>query len=521
MKLTFTLIALFSFSLLNAQKAGTQDSSFGIDGKVITSSTRGYLDCIGGGLQSDGSIIAAGGVSSIYTGTDDYFAIKYSPDGKPDSSFGRKGIADLKGLGEAETIAIQKDNKIIVGGYSSDLFGTYYIITAGRFNADGSIDTSFGKHGSIQTDLGQGCGGIAIQSDGKILFVGRNNARVVTIRYLPDGILDKSFGNNGSVESSFGSSAYAGTAIAVQQDGKIIIAGYGGGAIVLARYNSDGSYDTGFGNNGKVISDITNGSEGVNDIVLQPDGKIVAVGTTYSIFGDTSRTIVLRYMQDGSLDKSFGTNGFNIYKLQTNAQFRSVTLQKDGKIIAAGIADDSTEVNGHFLAERYNTDGTIDSGFGSNGYQVTAMDQVDVAENVMLQQDGKIVLVGAAYDNSKSDPSQYEIALARYYNNDLTKKQIIVQKIRHYIQTHNAQATTLSAVSIYPNPAQNVLHVEDLSTSPIKLTVVDFRGSIVVSRELSAVSGVYDLNIASLHAGNYLLKIEMNGEVVTKQFVKE
>ena len=166
---------------------------------------------------------------------------------------------------------------------------------------------------------------------------------------------------------------------------------------------------------------------------------------------------------------------------------------------------------------RFNVDGSIDSSFGNNGTSITDFGFLDYTNSVLLQSNGKIIASGESDDYIT--PS-YDASLARYNNDELTKKQIIVQKIRHYIQTHNAQATTLNDVSVYPNPAQNVLHVVGLSANA-KLTVVDFSGNIVVSSELRAVSGGYDLNIASLHAGNYLLKIETNGEVVMKQFVKE
>jgi len=251
---------------------------------------------------------------------------------------------------------------------------------------------------------------------------------------------------------------------------------------------------------------------------LQPDGKIVAVGSTANNLGNIINTFVLRYLPDGSLDKSFGDNGLTIYKLKTNAFLKSVVLQKDGKIITAGEAYDVTGTTVHFLLERYNNDGTIDSTFGVNGYQITEMSYGDVADAAILQKNGKIVLAGGAYDNTKTGPSEDEVALARY-NNDESKKQIIINKIKHYIEIHNnAQASTLK-VSIYPNPAISNLHIAGLSSNKTTLTVIDIAGNIKLQTTENVSS--YNLNIASLQAGNYLLKIEINGEVVTRQFVKE
>jgi uncharacterized delta-60 repeat protein len=121
MKLTFTLIALLSCCLLHAQKAGTLDSSFGINGKVLAYSDSGYLDCTGIGAQTDGSIIASGGTSFIGSSTNDFFALKYSADGKQDTSFGVSGIAVMTGLGLAQAIKVQPDNKIVIAGYNSDI----------------------------------------------------------------------------------------------------------------------------------------------------------------------------------------------------------------------------------------------------------------------------------------------------------------------------------------------------------------------------------------------------------------
>ena len=132
---------------------------------------------------------------------------------------------------------------------------------------------------------------------------------------------------------------------------------------------------------------------------------------------------------------------------------------------------------------------------------------IDYCNAIALQPDGKIVAAGGSSDGITS-----YISLARY-NNGISKRQIIITKIRHWINNNN--------IKLSPNPATSNLHIEGLPTSNIKLTVVDFAGNIALSVKLSAFSTSYNLNIASLHQGNYLLKIETNGEVITKQFVKE
>jgi len=225
MKTVFTLIAILLCLSVSSQqnKAGTLDSSFGVNGKVITSSELGYLDITAATQRSDGSIIVAGDESSL-DGFSGMLAMKYSADGLLDSSFGNHGLAVVYGTGYGEAVAVQPDNKVVIAGYNTDFFGPYYINVA-RLNANGSIDSSFASIGfirSLASDFGRA---IAIQADGKILITGDHRGDATTLRYLPNGTPDKSFGSNGVVETQFGSGISSGETILIQPDNKIVIAG--------------------------------------------------------------------------------------------------------------------------------------------------------------------------------------------------------------------------------------------------------------------------------------------------------
>ncbi|MEP6684220.1 MAG: T9SS type A sorting domain-containing protein [Parafilimonas sp.] len=591
MKTIFTLLSLVFLSAAIAQKQtenGTLDSSFGNNGKVLTALSNGYLDCAGSGLQSDGSIIAGGSVSFINSNTDDFFAIKYLPDGKQDNSFGKKGMGVIKGLGEAQTVAVQKDNKILIAGYDADIAGTYRVITAGRLNADGSVDSAFGTNGSITTNLGENCNDIAIQPDGKILITGTTGIAFITLRYMANGTPDESFGSNGSVVTKIDNgSPKLGNANIIQPDGKIVVAGGDNHKIMLVRYNADGSLDETFGNNGQVVSDIssiTNPLNVVNDMVLQPDGKLVLAGTTATELG-VANTILLRYMLDGSFDTTFGKKGIVVRVLQYNSSGASIALQKDNKIVIAGNAV-TDGINNHFLTERFNADGSIDSSFDYTGYQITVMDENDIAIKVLLQNDGKILLAGDAY-NSQQGTASYEVAFARYITDDKTQKQIIITKIKRWLQHHNgftwdnnnnvssyvvqrsydgihfssiAKINAANASNAYADPSplsrnnyyrlqttsvngavnySNVIAVtaeEDaikISPNPAKnnlqiqgLSSSNTKLSVVdfsgnIKLQASSSNTSYNLNIASFKPGTYLLKIESSGEVASKKFVKE
>ncbi|HEY2727939.1 MAG TPA: hypothetical protein VGI61_12245, partial [Parafilimonas sp.] len=375
MKTVFTLLAIFLFLHVDAQtqnKAGMLDSSFGVDGKVVTSPPKYTLQCSAVAPQSDGSIIATGTINF-----EGFFAVKYSSNGILDSSFGINGLASINKTGEALSMAVQPDNKILVGGYYAYMFSPYYVSIA-RFNANGTIDSSFGNNGNLFISGEMRCVAIAVQSDKKILIEGSDDKEnVLTMRLLENGKIDSTFGINGVAPSFYGT----GNTIAIQKDNKIVVGGRTDIRLFFARYNTNGGFDSSFGTAGKIFYDFATGPDIINDLVLQPDGKIVAIGATSSYWGDTINEIVLRCLPDGSLDQSFGDAGLNKQNFANQQSLRSVVLQKDGKIITCG-GINLTLHTGGFLLKRYSANGLLDSTFGNNGYTTTTFDSINDAHSV-------------------------------------------------------------------------------------------------------------------------------------------
>ena len=208
---------------------------------------------------------------------------------------------------------------------------------------------------------------VALQPDGKIIAAGSSDGTFALARYTPDSALDSSFGSRGTVTTPFGrGSAYA-SALALAPDGRIVAAGVAGSEFALARYNADGSLDTSFGDGGKVTTgfdpaDVTD--DRVAEIVLQPDGKIVAAGTIYN--GSNYDFALARYDPDGSLDSGFGAGGTVTTALGPNHDFASaLALQPDGKIVVGGLSE---QLSGDgFALARYNADGSLDMNFGMLG----------------------------------------------------------------------------------------------------------------------------------------------------------
>jgi len=334
--------------------------------------------------------------------------------GDLDPTFGSGGkvTTNFDSFDRANAVAIQSDGKIVVAGSALTITSNDFALA--RYNSDGSLDASFGAGGKVTTDFfgtKDEAHAVAIQDDGKIVVAGGalnfsvNTDLFALARYNSDGSLDAGFGTGGKVATNFGNGAGA-NAIAIQSDGKIVI---GGGAFLgnstqndfaLVRYNTNGALDTSFGASGKVTTDFFARDDQVNAIAIQGDGKIVAAGVAspallLSVFA------LARYDGSGSLDPSFDTDGkvtADLFGLAAGAN--AVAIQSDGKIVAAGTTFISNAVFDtplDFALARYAGNGTPDPTFGAGGKIITDFfGSSDSANAVAIQSDGKIISAGSA-----------------------------------------------------------------------------------------------------------------------------
>ncbi|MDS4056736.1 LamG-like jellyroll fold domain-containing protein, partial [Accumulibacter sp.] len=318
--------------------------------------------------------------------------------------------------GEAYSVVVQADGKIITAGYRND--AGQLDIQLIRCNADGSVDTGFGNNGSVVTAIGAGgdfAWEMALQADGKILVAGESyngsNSDFALVRYNTDGSLDASFGSGGKVTTAIGSGNEQAMGLAVQADGRIVLAGWSGSDFALARYNTDGSLDAGFGAGGKVVTSY-GANSGAYSVAVQPDGKIVLAGSIWN--GSNYDVAVLRYNTNGTLDAGFGSAGKVTTAVGTGHDFSyGLALQADGRIVLTG----STSNGGtsSVLVLRYNVDGSLDTSFNGTGKVSTAVGSYgSYCEGVAIQPDGKIVVVGAARNASNT----YDDSLVLRYNTD-------------------------------------------------------------------------------------------------------
>ena len=443
-KIKFTTMRLFAaafllcFSMtLRAQAApGDLDPSFGIGGKVVTPIGNGDEGASAVAIQSDGKIVAAGGsYNGANNGThDDFILARYNTDGSLDISFGNGGkvVTPIGTRAGVSAVAIQPDGKIVAAGFA-DSGNITRFTTLARYNTDGSLDTSFGTGGIIQTLISEGsyASAVAIQADGKIVAAGAayfadtfsSISAFALVRYNTNGSLDASFGTGGIVTTRFTTTISEtfdiARAVAIQADGKIVAAGLSdfsdyGTSFSLARYNTNGSLDVSFGLGGKVTTYAGSTGDSFTDVAIQSDGKIVAVGHA-AFIGNITKFILARYNSNGSLDTSFGTGGKVQTLVDESSSARALAIQLDGKIVAAGYSLIGSISK--FALARYNSNGSLDTSFGTGGIVLTPIGIYSGASAVVIQSDGRIVAAGFSYNGATQD-----FAIIRYLGDSNTRR---------------------------------------------------------------------------------------------------
>ncbi len=405
---------------------GDLDLTFGNGGRVTTQ--------FGGGdsifalvAQPDGKIVAAGSASG-----NEFALARYNMDGSLDLTFGSGGKVTTDFFGNRDValaVALQPNGKIVAAGYAFDAPGNNIIFAVARYNSNGSLDSSFGAGGKV-TGGGTEATSILIQPDNKILVGGHTNGSgppfnidFDLVRLNPDGTLDDTFGSGGKVTTDFFGGEDRIFALALQPDGLIVAAGAANrfaltADFAIARYKPNGKLDKSFGTDGKLTTNFNLDNEEALAVALQSDGKIIAAGRTH-VVNASYDSAISRYNSDGTLDSTFGAGG----KVTTDFSggfdiATGVAVQPNGKIIVSGWAQNGANGRSDFGLARYNSNGSLDSNFGSGGRVVTDFDGGDDTPFAMaLEFDGKIVVAGLAVVAGVTS-----FALARY---EISKPRII------------------------------------------------------------------------------------------------
>jgi len=346
---------------------GSLDKNYGHDGY----SSSVFMREPNAVLQPDGKIVLGG--FTMVNNSFDFVLARFNTNGSLDPAFSGNGIVSFDFSSTTDylyDLALQPSGKILAVGRSNSGNTGYFSLA--RLNTDGSFDTSFSGDGKLIDDINSGnmyANSVAVQADGKIVVAGNTQSHILVARYLPDGVLDNSFSGDGKVFVSTGNFSSS-RSVLVQPDGKILVAGsvveLGANNFLVLRFLTDGTMDLSFSGDGKQITDF-GADESIEALALQPDGKIVAVGSTLS--GAQADFAIARYQSDGSADNSFSDDGKQTTAIGNSVNFAyDVALQPNGRILAAGWSKISDGYD--YSAVRYLADGSLDVSFADHGKMV-------------------------------------------------------------------------------------------------------------------------------------------------------
>lgn len=505
MKNIFLLFLLLSVNAFS--QAGSFDTNFGINGKTNYCFSQNSHNSSDFGFQSDGKIVYYGW-NNLSCAVD---LVRFKNDGLLDTTFGINGIivnticSAFPNAGYYPgKMVIQSDEKILIMGLQqNNTYPNAYWIA--RLTPDGALDTTF--NGTGYKDLSFGtiqdrglC--IALQADGKILVGGTsgNTAEFFTVARLTNtGALDTSFGIGGKAQVAFSGTESMANSILVQPDGKIVLGGYTVNApyakdFALVRLSSNGTLDTSFGVNGKVITTVdSNYSDAITQLALQSDGKIVAGG--FTSFEVAHKMAVARYLPNGSIDTTFATNGIKVITDGFGGINCSVAVQTDNKIIVAGGYEGS-----YFEVFRFLNNGALDTAFGTNGLVNAFPVNGGYASKVLIQPDNKIVVSGST---STSDFLNQCAAVIRLNPGTLSY-----------------DSFTSSVVGVVPNPTTGVVSFDNSINSFENVIIYNYLGQEVGKQKLNVVSDS-QINLSDFSNGVYLLKFMGENNNAVAKVVRE
>ncbi len=521
---------------------GSNDNTFGVNGRVELNVENKEAYCKDLAVQPDGKIILVGSIFKNATNFD-VGIVRCKQDGSLDSSFGLNGLVrvDLMNNDYCNSVALQPDGKILVTGASGN--SIYYVQDAFviRVNTDGSLDSGFAgtgifqQHFSVQIEIAS----VIVQPDNKILMGGKYNKYALippfmVERFNVDGTLDSSFGEMGIAKFIFGNEqeswANNFNDMALQSDGKIVCVGQSGYDIysmAICRFNTDGSVDNSFGENGGTIIEYNNHTSNLNSVLIQQDGKIVATGYGADYGGPPGPAILIRFESNGSLDPSFAINGIQATYFNESSEGSEIKLLPDQKILVAG-----DEGGGYIILMRFNGDNILATHF-KNVKAVQDKTGVTISWETLNESGTKSYSI----ERSSNATEFVNIATVPAKGGSENKYSYIdqhpLQGIAYYRIKENAlngtatYSNTLKVIfesntlALYPNPAKSTLTITGLNklyTATIRIT--DIHGREILQQKTNNSSEL-TLTIRSLAQGSYFVLIEQNGKVDKLRFIKE
>ncbi len=559
----------------------TVDTSFGINGKVVTTVRPGFSVAKNIALQPDAKILVAGYSRPLESGKYDSHLVRYESSGALDPAFGTDGklTATFDSTNDESThLLIQPDSKLIAIGTKRNATENGYLfkdIALSRYNIDGSLDASFGDGGKVVSVFAENNRNTihqaVLQPDGKIVIsntyfnqhTGDGLLHHELIRYTSYGVVDITFGTDGKVVIDAET-----TAMLCQPDGKIILVtlsydSQSNATIILQRYTANGTIDSTFGNNGATGFPAT--VWGPVTAALQPDGKIVITGSSPNMIGAGSFNIT-RFNADGNLDTTFENE---MMEGETGRYAHATFVQPDGKIVMAGRS--STMEDGivyvQFVTARYNPNGSFDTEYGTNGITVSGLGSVfqpyNIFRSIVMQPDGKflVALTKQELNPSNPNPGSYDIVIHRFnadggYDIDFgalgeavtqfyTKYDeafSMVLQPDHKIVVGGTTDTGINrdfalvrfnntitlgsndrndipnSVILYPNPVKNILNIAGADAAGIiAYSIFDMLGKVIYK----GTGENLQVDTQNFSSGIYNVVITTDKGIVNRKFIKE
>lgn len=495
------VLGFICHSFCLAQLPGDFDATYSVDGKTtidLGASNSNGIWAIA--TQTNGKLVVAGESQSLNS----LFLIgRINSSSASDATFSGDGAVTTSFFSgydaKARAVAVQPDGKIVAAGFTNSATGYDFAVV--RLLTTGTFDNTFSGNGRHTTDLGSAydeAWAVAIQPDGKILVAGKtfvtSHYEFAIVRYLDDGSLDTTFDDDGIANVNMASGCNA-MGMVIQSDGKIVVTGPaqngGGNDIGVARLNIDGSLDTSFGTGGKTIVDIGSNDEPWG-IAIQGTGRIVIGGQTNN---DLSSDFgLIRLKTDGTLDSTWNGTGIQTTDFSGGDYLLSLTNQPDNKIVAAGMHYEASGLT--FCFSRYDEYGELDNSFGTSGkVQSTFGFGNSIIRAVTLQPDLKIIAGGEWWDVGFSHSGFVRLLSGIYIG------------IMDFSQLN-------ASILLYPNPVSETAELKYtlVEEETLRMEIKNMNGETVqiIQNDQIQEAGDHHLNIRlnpSLASGNYFIVI--------------
>ena len=497
------LVASTSFSQIIAP-----DLNFGNQGSFVhdvNTNEDVFSDLV---RQPDGKLVAAG--YSIQQATKEITLMRLNANGTADSTFGQNGFVEMNaGIihSYAKAVCLQQDGKILVAGYYDNNFYNDALIA--RFNTDGTPDSTFGNAGLITYVMGNQYDefhDIAVQPDGKIVVGGRtwqnNSYDFIVMRLFSDGNPDTLFGVNGIATTDFNGNYDCITSLILLPGNRIVVSGHteiGASYFAAAKYLNDGSLDVTFGTNGKISIGSGSRLDRCYGMTMVADSSLILAGRHHN--SSIDELMLVKLSKTGVPDSTFGTAGVRMYPtVHASDVLNDIVTQADDKLVACGKGDGNNAMVMRFLP-----DGTPDNTFGNQGTYSGNNGGVQAGLNALiLLPDQSFVGAGFVDNGNNFD--------------------FLVTKVLNNVSTSVSEPVSRVSFRIYPNPVSDVMHIETGSEANESTTVIisDVSGRKIFMNDAELVNGELQLNLpVSVLPGIYTLTLHNSSFSSSSKFIRQ